>query len=143
MVHVLRRREGLAGAGAATGRRKGRVCRGWLGATLKRTTAPLLARFLTRLPGQVVYAGRPTLGAAVAGVARVTRVTVHAARRLAVATGVAVSGPAAATATHRVQRRRVRRVRAWCQLVVRHPRICAAQTSRRLSTVQLENIIGD
>lgn len=130
VVHVLRRGEGLAGAGAATGRREGRVGRGWLGATLKRTAAPLLARFLARLPGQVVHAGRSTLGAAVASVARVTRVTVHAARRLAVATGVAVSGyragPAAATATHRVQRRRVRRVRAWCQLVVRHPRICTA-----------------
>lgn len=92
VVHILRRGERLASAGAATGRRESRVRRGWLSATLKRTAAPLLARFLARLPGQVVHAGRPTLRAAVAGVARVTRVTVHAARRLAVTAGVAVSG---------------------------------------------------
>lgn len=125
VVHVLRRGEGLAGTGAATRRRESRARRRWLGATLKRTAAPLLARFLARLPGQVVHACRPTLGAAVAGVARVTRITVHAARRLAVAAGVAVSGhragPAAVTATHSVQGRRVRRVRARCQFVMRHP----------------------
>lgn len=81
-----------------------------------------------------------------AGIARVTRVTVHAARRLAVTAGVAVpghrAGSAAATNTHGVQGRRIGRVRAWCQFIMRHPRICAAQTSRRLSTVHLENIIG-
>lgn len=91
MVHVLRRGERLAGAGAATRRRKGVRC-GWLSATLKRTAAPLLARFLARLPSQIVHAGRPALGAAVAGVARVTRVTVYAARCLAITAGVAVSG---------------------------------------------------
>lgn len=80
VIHVLWRGEGLAGAGAATGRREGRVGRGWLGATLKRTAAPLFARFLARLPSQVIHAGRPTLGATVTGITRVTRVTVHAAR---------------------------------------------------------------
>lgn len=92
MIHVLRRGERLAGAGAATGRREGRVRCGWLSAALKRTAAPLLARFLARFSSQIVHAGRSTLGAAVAGVARVTRVTVYTTRCLAVTTGVAMSG---------------------------------------------------
>lgn len=109
VVHVLWRREGLAGARATVGRREGRVCCGWLRATLKGAAAPLLARFLARLPGQVIYAGRPTLGAAVTGVAGVTCVTVHAARCLAIAAGVAVTGHRTGTAAvaHRIQGRRV------------------------------------
>lgn len=91
VVHVLRRGEGLAGARATAGWREG-VRRGWLRATLKRAAAPLLARLLARFSSQVVYAGCPTLGAAMTGVAGVARVTVHAARRLAVAAGVAVTG---------------------------------------------------
>lgn len=109
VVHVLRRREGLAGARTTVGRREGRVRCRWLRATLKGAAAPLLARFLARLSGQVVYAGRPTLGAAMTGVAGVTRVTVHAAGRLAVAAGVAVTGhrTSTAAAAHCIQRRRV------------------------------------
>lgn len=136
VVHVLRRGEGLAGAGAAVGRRERAVRRGRLGAPLERTAAPLLARLLARLPGQVVHAGRPTLGAAVAGVAGVAGVAVHAARRLAVAAGVAVADHRAA---HRVEGRRVRRVRARRQLVVRHPGVRATQATRRLATVHLQS----
>lgn len=76
-------------------------------------------------------------------VAGVARVAVHAARRLAVAAGVAVTGHrtgAAAAAAHRVQRWRIRGVRARCQLIVRHSRVRAAEASRRLSTVHLERI---
>lgn len=112
VVHVLRRGKGLAGAGATAGRREGRVRRGWLRAALKGAAAPLIARLLARFSSQVVHAGRPTLGAAVTGVAGVTRVTVHPARRLAVAAGVAVTGHRAGTAAaaHCVQGRRVRGV---------------------------------
>lgn len=107
VVRVLRRGEGLAGAGATAGRRESRVRRGWLGAALKGAAAPLVARLLARFSSEVVHAGRPALGAAVTGVAGVTRVTVHAARRLAVAAGVAVTGHRAGTAAvaHRVQGR--------------------------------------
>lgn len=78
VIHVLRRGEGLAGAGTTAGRRKGHVRCGWLRATLQGAATPLLARLLSRLPGQIVHAGRATLGAAVTGVAGVTCVTVHA-----------------------------------------------------------------
>lgn len=140
VVYVLRRGEGLTGAGAAVGRRESGARGGRLGAPLKRTAAPLFARLLARLPGQIVHAGRPTLGAAVAGIARVAGVAVHAAGRLAVAAGVTVTGHRAGA--HRVQGRRVRRVRAWCQLVVRHSRICTAQASRRLPAVHLKSFVG-
>lgn len=146
VVHVLRRGEGLAGTGATGRRRKGRVRRRWLRATLKGAAAPPLARLLARFSSQIVHAGRPTLGAAVTGVAGVTRVAVHAARRLAVAAGVTVTGHRADTTTavaHCIQGRRVRGVRARCQLVVRHPRIRATQAPRRLSAVHLESAVAE
>lgn len=78
-----------------------------------------------------------------AGVAGITCITVHATRRFAVATGVAVTGyrTGTTTAAYRIQGWRVRGVRAWCQLIMRHPRIRTAQASRRLSAVHLESSI--
>lgn len=147
VVRILRRRKGMAGAGATVWRwkrdRRGRR----LNTALEGTAAPLRRLLVVSLlddvggaaTGHVVHAGRSPL---TASIAPVTGVTVHAARgRFAMAAGVTVPRASSAVATrHGVQRRRIGGIRARSQFLVRHSWISSAQASWRVSSVCLKLI---